>query len=81
MPPKSPQLLIILKSKKKSGETIASEKKRPYLCIMKCPTRGVFRSTVRGCRSHLFGCFFSYAPALSTSGAPQETVKQNKPKQ
>ncbi len=59
----------------------AAPKKTSVSLHHEMPDTGVFRSTVRGCRSHLFGCFFSYAPALSTSGAPQETVKQNKPKQ
>ena len=51
----------------------AAPKKTSVSLHPEMPDTGVFRSTVRGCRSHLFGCFFSYAPALSTSGAPQET--------
>ena len=72
----SPPLKLLSGAPRPGGAKKTSVSLHPEM-----PDTGVFWSTVRGCRSHLFGCFFSYAPALSTSGAPQETVKQNKPKQ
>ena len=72
----SPPLKLLSGAPRPGGAKKTSVSLHPEM-----PDTGVFRSTVRGCRSHLFGCFFSYAPALSTSGAPQETVKQNKTKQ